>query len=109
MPNAGWLMCPLSVAWEMAGEPALRQAGNLYLVGTAVQREICEAFGPTVQSTLGYYRRNVQRSLIAIKSLCGTRLTRGSVTMRCQPRFQTTYKSFPGRIVHRNRVFVPTF
>ena len=28
------------MVWEMAGEPALRQAGNLYLVGTAVQREI---------------------------------------------------------------------
>ena len=44
MPNAGWLMCPLSVAWEMAGEPALRQAGNLYLVGTPVQREILRTF-----------------------------------------------------------------
>src|SRR6267142_3432967 len=39
MPNAGWLMCPISIVWEMAGEPALRQAGNLYLVGTAAQRE----------------------------------------------------------------------
>lgn len=95
MPNAGWLMCPLSMVWEMAGEPALRQVGNLYLVGTAVRREICEPFGLTRQSTLDYYRRNVQRSLIAIESLCGTRLTRGSVTMRCQPRFQTTVQIVP--------------
>src|SRR6266404_7867831 len=39
MPNAGWLMCPISMVWEMAGEPALRQAGKLCLVGTVVQRE----------------------------------------------------------------------
>src|SRR6266404_3741254 len=39
MPNAGWLMCPISMVWEMAGEPGLRQAGKLCLVGRVVQRE----------------------------------------------------------------------
>ena len=67
------------------------------------------SIGPMPPSFLNIQGRNVQRNLIAIKSLCGTRLTHGSVTMRCQPRFQTTYKSFPGLMVHRTRVFVPTF
>jgi hypothetical protein len=32
------------------------------------------------------YSRNVHRSFMAMRSLCGIRLTCGSVTMRCQPR-----------------------
>ena len=110
MPNA-WLA-------NVSNFNGLGDDGGVYLapsrescisLGQLRKAKICEALGSTQQSTLDYYGRNVQRSLITIKSLCGTRLTRGSVTTRCQPRFQTTYKSFPGLIVHRNRVFVPTF
>src|SRR5882724_6283412 len=81
-------MCPISMVWETAEDSTLRQAGNLYLVGTTTQRENLRSPCSHAAITLEFYGRNVQRSLIAIKSLCGTRLTRGSVTMRCQPRFQ---------------------
>jgi hypothetical protein len=56
------------------------------------------------------YLRNVQRSLMAMTSLCGTMLVSfGLKINRCHPRFQTMNRSFPGLIVQRNRVFVPTF
>src|SRR5215813_9041097 len=56
------------------------------------------------------YRLNVQRSLIAIRSLWGTMLVScGLRTNRCQPRFHTMKRSLPGLIVQRSRVLVPMF
>jgi len=48
---------PDSIVWEMAGEPALRQAGICISLGQLRNGRICEALGPTPQSTLDYYGR----------------------------------------------------
>ncbi len=52
--------------------------------------------------------RKVQRSLIAIRSLCASRLRFGLGTIFCQFRFQMTNRSLPGLMVHRKRLLVPT-
>jgi hypothetical protein len=53
---------------------------------------------------------NVHRNLTAIRSLWGTILVScGLRISRCHPRFHTMNKSFPGLMVQRKRVFVPTF
>src|SRR6266404_5950727 len=49
-------MCPISMVWETAEESTLRQAGNLYLVGTTMQSENLRSSCSHVAIHLGLLR-----------------------------------------------------